>query len=245
MQDSKQQPPPFERRGRSKSPIGWMLTGVVLVLVAGLAIASAGGYFVYRTARNAGIDPGLMRRKPVFALTKLQVAKDPNLEILSADENADTVTVRDKNSSKVATYRYDLDKRSLVVVGDDLRSTAAADGASFEVKGPDGTMKFGAGSAPAWIPTYAGATLRGTASTTTAEGEQNTFTFKTTDSPGKVLAFYQDSLQANGFTVNMAMTGDRNGMVQGQADGGKRSVVITLGASSDGTEGSIVTFEKK
>jgi hypothetical protein len=109
-------------------------------------------------------------------------------------------------------------------------------------------MKFGAAAAesmPEWVPAYRGATARGTATTTLADGEQNSFTFQTKDAPIAVLSFYENTLKSNGFTVNVAMTGAEGVMLQGQAEGGKRTVVITLHSSSQGTEGSIVAVEKK
>lgn len=237
---------------RKNRPVRWVLTGMAVMALFVVALVSAGGYFAYHAARNAGVDLDLLRRKPVFAMTKLAVARNPNLEVVSTDENADTVTARDRNTSLVAAYRYDLDKRSLAVVGGDptqARIAPAGQGVnSFEMRGPDGSMRFGpaaAESVPDWIPVYRGGTLQGTATTSLAEGEQNSFTFNTKDAPIEVLSFYENALKGSGFTVNVAITGTDGVMLQGEADGGKRTVVITLHSSNAGTEGSIVTVEKK
>jgi hypothetical protein len=82
-------------------------------------------------------------------------------------------------------------------------------------------------------------------SSQTNEGKQNTFTFKTKDSAGKVLSYYQDQLKSANFTIGVMSSSDAGGMLQASDQNKERTIVITAGTSGDGTEGSITTLEKK
>jgi len=188
-----------------------------------------------------------------LAMAKIAAAMNPDLETVSTDDSAGTIVMREKSTGKSVTMRFDPDKKSLVVVGDDGKEvTFAAHGddknGSFEVKTSDGTLKFGAAagnSAPAWAPVYPGSTPQGTMSSQTADGKQNTFTFKTKDGASKVLSYYQDQLKGENFNIGLMSSSDSGGMLQAEDQSKQRNIVITAGTSGDGTEGSVTTIEKK
>src|SRR5437667_8479257 len=55
---------------RKTSPIVWVLVAVLgLFVLGGIAVLGA-GYFVIHKARQAGLDPELMRRNPGLAVSK-------------------------------------------------------------------------------------------------------------------------------------------------------------------------------
>ena len=81
-------------------------------------------------------------------------------------------------------------------------------------------------------------------STQSKEGNSNTFTFKTNDAASKVIAYYQDQLKSAGFTVNLVSSGDQGGMVHAEDSAKKRTIIVTVGTSSEGTQGSVMSVEK-
>lgn len=231
----------------------WVLIGVAVVaflIIAGVSITS---FVLYRTVKNAGFDPALMSKNPGLALTKMAAALHPDTEIVSTDDARGTVTVRDKSTGKTMTFKWDPDKKTLVIVNEDgkeLKFAATGDGqnGAVTVESGDGSVKFGAGAgnnAPAWAPVYPGTTPQGTFSSQTPDGSQNTYTFKTRDSAGKVLEYFKQQLTTAGFKVTSTIASDQGGMLQAADDSQKRSVLITAGTSAEGTEGSVTTIEKK
>src|SRR5262249_27297497 len=154
-------------------------------------------------------DPELMRNNPGLAMARMATAFNPDAEVLSTNDRTGTVVIREKSTGKVVTMKFDPDKKSLVIVGDDgnqVQINASGDSktGSVEVQGQDGTLKFGtaAGNAtPAWLPVYPGSAPQGTLSTQSPDGSQNTYTFKTQDAPGKVITYFQDQLKGAGFAV--------------------------------------------
>jgi hypothetical protein len=194
-----------------------------------------------------------MRSNPGLAMAKLATAFNPDAEVVSTNDRTGTVVIREKSTGKITTMRFDPDKKSLVIVGDDgnevrINGSDDSKNGSVEVQGQDGTLKFGtaAGNAtPAWLPVYPGSAPQGTMSTQTPDASQNTYTFKTKDSPAKVISYYQDQLKGAGFSVTLVSSSDQGGMIQAEDSGQKRNVIITAGPSSEGTTGSITAIEKK
>ena len=52
-------------------------------------------------------------------MAKMAAAVNPNLETVSTNERTGTITMREKSTGKIVTLKFDADKKSLVVVGDD------------------------------------------------------------------------------------------------------------------------------
>jgi len=254
-------PPNYQQPGYPQAPLPpgkknnvllWVIGGVVVALCGLMLTCSLGGYFLVHKARQAGLDTNLFSRNPAYAAAKLAVTLNPELETVSTDDVSGTVSVRDKKSGKMMTFKFDPDKRTMVVIDDEGKQVTvgvkgSGDSGAVEINSPDGAIKFGSAAgnaAPAWVPVYPGSSPQGTFSAQTGEGTQNGFGFKTSDAPDKVTAFYQDQLKAAGFSVNPIATGAQGGMVQAEDSGKKRTIVVTVGASGGTTSANIIAVEK-
>jgi hypothetical protein len=258
-----QQYPPQGQPPKKSNVLLWVLIAVAVVVFVAVAGVSIGSYMLYRTVKNAGFDPELMSKNPGLALTKMMATVHPDMQVVSTDDAHGTVTVREKTTGKILTFRWDPDKKTLVVIGDDgkqVKFSAAGDeknGGSLTVESGDGTVKFGAtpgNTGPAWVPVYPGTTPQGTFSTQTGEGSQSTYAFKTSDPPSKVLDYFKQQLSSAGFKVNLSASGifdpgsasgGQGGILQATSADEKRTVMITAGASSEGTTASVTAVEKK
>jgi hypothetical protein len=73
--------------------------------------------------------------------------------------------------------------------------------------------------------------------------------FKTKDAPSKVLSFYQDALKGAGYKITASMAGDSGdssgGMLAAEEASTKRSVAVTVGSGSEGTDVAITYGSKK
>ena len=134
-----------------------------------------------------------------------------------------------------------------VTTEDGKQASVSIDNSGFTAQSPDGIVKFGgsAVSAPSWVPAYPGSSPQNTMSSATAEGSQNTFTFKSKDPAATIITFYSDQLKAAGFTIDMTTTTEQGGLVQASDQGKKRIVNVIVGTSADGTETAITAIEKK
>ena len=235
-------PPPQPTAGaapvkRKTSPLVWVLVIVLGLFVLGGIVTVGAGMFFLHKVRQAGFDPELMKQNPGLAVTKMIASANPDVEVLSTDEGAGRITVRDKKTGKVVTMTFDDAKRGKF---------------SFSAQGDDGktaSMEIGAGAdkLPSWVPTYPGAKVEGTFAMTGDSGEGNggSFGFSTSDAPEKVLSFYQDKCKEMGIGVKMTTHTSEGGMILGADEGEKRTLHVIVGSESGGTKVQVMYGSKK
>jgi hypothetical protein len=243
-------PPPMKKK---TSPIVWILVGLgAFFLLIMIAVVGA-GFFVVHKAKQAGLDPDLMRRNPALATVKLAAALNPDIEILDINEDRGMVNVRDKKSGKTYTVNLEDAKKGKFSFQEDGKppvtiTTSGDKDGTVEIKSADGNMKIGGGQAvkvPTWMPDYPGSTPIGTYTAKSADGEIGNYTFKTSDSIDKVSSFYEEGLKSAGLKASSTISKDganSGGIVSGENDSKSATVVF-------GTEGGQttvnVTFKTK
>lgn len=246
--------PPAPQKSSGAKIILWIVGIVVGLILISFASCAVLGFYAMHKAKQAGFDSDLMKKNPGLATAKMAVAMSPDTEIVSSDDNAGTITVRDKKTGKVVTMKFDPQKKAMVITDENGKTTSmtmTGEGAnaSMEMKGPEGTMKIGNSSdkTPDWVPVYPGSSPQGTFSASRGAEQTGSYTFVTKDPADKVISFYGDSLKSGGFAVsNMTSNSDGKvgGMVSGEDKGNKRAVVVSLGTENDGTHVN-VTFSIK
>jgi len=95
----------------------------------------------------------------------------------------------------------------------------------------------------AWVPTYRGAAVSGIRTKMTRGELSYGFSFHTPDGSDKILSFYQSQLQGLGFKVDLNR-GDAGGQLHAEDLGGKRSLDLTAGKATDGTEAGVLAVQK-
>lgn len=248
-------PPNIEPQGQPLAPKKtsiwvWIIGGIAIFLFAITLTCTVGGYLLYRGVKSAGFDSELMKSNPGLAMAKMVTAMNPDYETVKTNDREGTITVREKSTGKVMTMRFDPDTKKMVIITDDGKQSSVTIGDSgVSATAADGsTVKYGqavGNSAPSWVPVYPGSSPQGTMSSSNADGSQNVFTFKSKDSASKIITFYSDQLKAAGFTINMTTNTDQGGLVQASDEGKKRTVIVTVGTSADGTETGVTSIEKK
>ncbi|MGA2966156.1 MAG: hypothetical protein ABSD64_08080 [Terriglobales bacterium] len=231
----------------------------VLGIIVGLTLLSFGscaviGFYALHKVKQAGFDSELMKKNPGLATAKMAVTLNPDTEIISSDDSAGTIVVRDKKTGKVVTMKFDPQKKAMEITDENGKTstmTTSGDGSSanLEIKGPDGTVKIGNNSdkPPDWVPAYPGSSPKSTFSASNGGEQTGSYAFITADSPDKLIAFYGDALKSGGFAVsNMSSSSDGKvgGMVSGEDKANKRTVVVGFNTESDGTHVN-VTFSVK
>lgn len=233
---------------RKTSPIVWILVGVVgFFVLIGFAIMAGLGFLAHKVKEN-----------PALAIAKLATAGNPDVEVLSADQGANTVTFRDKHTGETVTMNFDdVKKGKIVFKGNGQQATIQAHGegqnGTLEINGPQGSVKFGAGAGaktPEWVPAYPGVSPQSTFSMQGGDGSGGgSFQFTTNDSAKNVLAFYEQSLKQAGFGITANITGNTDtssgGMISAEDTATKRTVVVTVGAEKRATSVNVLFGTKK
>jgi hypothetical protein len=224
---------------RKTSPLVWVLIIILgLFVLGGIGMVGV-GYFVVHKARQAGIDPDLMRRNPGLAVSKMIAAMNPDVEVVSTDDGAGTITIRDKKTGKTVTMNFDQAQK-----GKFTFSAQGDDGKTASVE-----IGEGAGKLPSWVPTYPGAKVEGTfavkGDTGDSTGEGGTVSFTTTDAGSKVMAFYQDKCKELGLKIALTTATNEGGMIIATDEGEKRSLQIVVGGGSGKTTVGVTYGLKK
>ncbi|HOK47577.1 MAG TPA: hypothetical protein PLA43_19420 [Bryobacteraceae bacterium] len=219
---------------KKKSPLLYILIGCGGVLVlAGIALVLAVSFGLYKV-KQAGLDPDLMKKNPAVAMVKMAVAANPNLELVSIDEDRGIVTVRDKRTGKNVTMNFEDIKEGRI---------------SFEGEGDDGgavRATFGAGTPanlPSWFPSYPGSSPQASFAMQGTEGDGAHFQFTTEDSPAQVLQFYEAGFKEAGMTVNTSSGGNGGSITAEDASSGRQAVVLVT--SSGGVTNVNGSFKSK
>ncbi|HYL38561.1 MAG TPA: hypothetical protein VEV17_21775 [Bryobacteraceae bacterium] len=239
-------PPP-----RKSNALKWILIGVGgFFLVMILAIVGL-GFFVVHKAKDAGLDADLIKRSPGLAVAKMAVAANPNVEMVSADEGKQEITIRDKQTGRVMTVSFDDAKKGKFVFKENGKEAVTISGANgtLEMKSAEGTVKIGGNAkVPAWVPDYPGSEPQGAFSAQGADGQSGSFGFKTKDGSDKVVKFYQDQFQASGLKVTSNVTSQNGqssgGLLVAEDASSKHTVTVIIGQDSGATSVS-VTYANK
>lgn len=142
----------------------WVVGGCLgLLLIGGIAIAVL-GYWGFKTVQETtGLSAEEMENRPAFAAAKLLVALNPDIELVSADEATQRITIREKATGKTVSVTLDELKEGRIRFTDeageefDVRIQGDGETGSLQVESADGknVMQFGAGrpdDLPEWVP---------------------------------------------------------------------------------------------
>lgn len=236
---------------KKRSPLVWVAVGCVGLLVLAGVIAVSTGLFVAYKAKQAGFDPALIQKNPGLAVAKMVTSANPDLEVVSVDENRGIIKVREKKTGKTLTMNLEDARNGRISFKDDTGQTveleAKGDGSSgaLKVRGPEGTMELGAGGKPPdWIPSYPGAESLGSMLFTKTGQAGGTYSFKTSDDGARVTSFYEDALKKQGFEVERVAMGQA-GMALLRATQANSGRTVQVTVTTESAQGTVVgiTFE--
>jgi hypothetical protein len=173
------------------------------------------------------------------ALAKLITASNPNAEVVSTDNGAHTITIRDRKTGEEVTMSFDDIKAG--------RFKMRAIGRNGEVANVE--MGAGTGRVPSWVPVYPGARAQGNFSATgddgSGRGAGGVVGYETSDAPDKVAEFYKDKVNSLGMKVITEFSGNDGGMMIAKDDDDRRTLHVTVGKNSNGGSTIGVTYAEK
>jgi hypothetical protein len=224
--------------------LAWVAIGCGGLLVIALAVVLAGGFFFARTVSKAAKDPQM-------AAAKFIVAANPDLEIVSTNDAAGTITIRNKKTGEVITMDLSAVKEGKIdFTGSkgERVSIGSKDEGGFTVESQEGKFSLGTGAGtehPAWVPRYPGVTIEGTFSMTEAGKSAGGFQFQSSDAPLAVMDHFDAVFKAAGFEVNrqtFSGGGATGGVVDARSGG--RHCTVSAASGEEGTT-VMVNYEEK
>jgi hypothetical protein len=215
-------------QGKKGLPVlAWIAIGCGgIVVLAGLAFTVL-GWFAVNKMKDVASD---FEDNPTRAAAELVVRMNPDLEMVESDDDAGTITVREKSSGKVVTLNYeDIEEGRISFESDEGRVEITG-----QPQGGDGVMTItteegetrigGGGEIPDWVPAHPSTTTRQSLLRSTGPaGETGQASFAVDADAADVAAFYKAELEGAGYTVSVTTYASDEGsvsIVSGQQDGG-------------------------
>jgi hypothetical protein len=236
---------------KGMGPLAWIGIGcVVIIILCGIAF-SIMGWMAKRAIDKYGKNPGM-------AAAVLMVKANPDLELVSTDEKANSIVVKNKKTGETMTMTADANGK--FSFKNDKGETATFDASgengvsikSTDEKGQVSTFNAGGPGAPqnlpSWLPTYPGGTISGTYDTNNDQERTAAFTVTTKDDPAKVIDYYDSQFKGAGLTTeknNYDANGQKGGTVTGKSADEKRQASVLVSTSSEGTQAVVSFTEKK
>ncbi|HLF57871.1 MAG TPA: hypothetical protein VI942_13610 [Thermoanaerobaculia bacterium] len=245
-------PPPPAKKGLStgaKIAIGCL---VAVCLVAGgcFVVTMFVGKKVVDFAKEAERDPEAAAVKA----TALMMKMNPDVEVVSSDPEAGTITLREKRTGKVVTFNAEDLKRgkfSFEAEGEkfsiDADASKSGEPGAIRIESGKEKMVLGADveSIPGWIPAYPGGRAESFSSLESNGERSGTFTLHTSDAVDNVLAHFERELRGAGFEVEKSTMNSptaRGGNLTARSGG--RTLNITLFTQEGETQGLVAYSEK-
>ncbi len=242
MSEPQVPPPPAAAPPAKKkvSPWVWVLGGCLVFLLLVLLLMGACTWFVADKAKEFADNPARMA-------AEMAVRLDPELELVASDEEAGTMTVRQKSTGEEVTLDFDeIAEGRFSFETEEGESTITFDRegeGGLTIEGPEGTTTFGTGAdddLPQWISAYPGATAPEGAYSSTSGGQRTgSVTFRTADPVARVLEYYERTLKAAGLEVSkttFTAQGSDGGMLNGSSQEPERSVMVMVNEEDGETE---------
>lgn len=237
--------PPAQKKGLS--PVAWILIGCLgLMLLAALGVGACSMF----VAKKVGDVAGDFAENPGRAMAEMVVKMNPELELVSTDDESETITIVNKESGEEITVDWsDIENGNFSFSNDEgsfaIDASGGEGGAVVTMSDEDGTttQTFGAGSTheiPDWAPVAPGASEpEGNYSTSDGKTSSGAFSYTVSSSVTEVLSFYESTLTGQGYEVNKSthsVGGKDSGLVAGKNEGAERTVAANVIEGDDGTQ---------
>lgn len=224
------------------SPLAWVGIGCGVIILLGVVAMGVLGFFAKKQFDKFADNP-------TKAAAELVVRTNPDLELVSTDDKAGTMTIRDKKENKEFTLSFDDIKNGkfAITTADGTTTIDATSQDGIKVTDDKGNVsQLGATSnenLPGWIPTYPNGESSGITAVTSPTEKSGGFTVATSDSVDAVTGFYDSKLKDAGFQVTKtSFPGGAN--VTGSTEGDKRTLTVQIG-SNEGKTQAIVFYSEQ
>jgi hypothetical protein len=215
-------------QGKKGLPVlAWVAIGCGgIVVLAGIAFTVL-GWFAVGKMKDVASD---FEDNPTKAAAELVVRMNPDLEMVESDDDAGTITVREKSSGKTVTMNYeDIEEGRVSFESEEGRveitgKPQGGEGGMTITTDEGETRIGGGGEIPDWVPAHPATTARQSLLRSTGpSGETGQASFSVDADADEVAAFYKAELEKAGYEVSVTTYSSDEGsvsMVSGQMDGG-------------------------
>ena len=222
--------------------------GLLVLVMIGLLVV---GMFVTKKVKEVAGD---FENNPEIAAARMLVKLNPEIEEVEVDEEAGTITVRNKKSGEIFTADVDdLKEGRFTITGEDGKAVITAgveedDEGSFKITAGGSSMEFGGGDeseVPDWVPVIPGGEIEPLFSMKSDGVSRGSVKIVTDEDAKTVLDFYQKAMEEAGFEIQTSSYsggGESVDMINGQAKDPERTLIVNVTTDSEGQVNAAVTY---
>jgi hypothetical protein len=241
--------------GKKGMPI-WAWFGIgcgVIALIAAVVIVAALMFAVSKGKEALGE----IEKNPELAVARGALFVMDDYEEVSVDEEAGTMTVRQKSTGREFTASFsDIKEGKFLLFDEDGETVFSAEGGGDGEGGVkittsegdmtiSGTSDEGADSkAPAWVPELDDQVILGQQTMTVGGNAHGTMQIRSAATTEEIIAFYTEAMDAAGFTAqnqSYSSNGDETQLVHFKHPDQGRTLILTI-ANSGGERTVSVTY---
>jgi hypothetical protein len=244
------EPDQIPQKKKGMGALGWIAIGCVVLLLLAAGSCVVIGMFA---KKKMGEVAHKFEKNPAMASAEMVVRMNPDLEVVDKDEDAGTMTIRQKKTGKTMTLdAADIKKGKIhfsTEDGKDLHMQFDQDGMQVQQSdesGEQSTTSIGGKGVqlPAWLPAYPGSWASGGTSSSKAGRISGSLDCVSDDAVEEVMTYYKDALRRAGFDVetHKMMIGDdvSSGSLSATSEATGRTAQITANRVADQGRTSIV-----
>jgi len=233
----------------------WIGIGCAALVIVVLVVVMIGGFFVARKVQDVAAD---FEENPALATARMIVKLNPEFEEVSTDEEAGTMTIRNKRTGEEITVNFeDIEEGRFSFTTDEgemtIDTSEMKESGSVRVTDDEGAVVFSTGGAvsedlPSWVPVYPGSEPTGRHSMRTETEQTGGFELETSDSVKEALEYYKAALEGEGYEVTMntfAQDDSEGGMVNATHDEKGRNVVAIFASEGGGPTKITVSYSDR
>lgn len=233
------------------SVLAWVGIGCGTLVVLTFASCAVAGYMGMAWLGGMVAE---FEENPAMASARMIVRTNPELELVDSDDEAGTLTVRNRQTGETVTVDLQqIEQGRIRFESGDEEVTLGVEeddegGGALTVRDKEGTTQFRAGSGgdediPDWVPRYPDVAPTGTTFMQSGGEISGGFTVETEDSLEDVIEYYREALEAAGFAEASYSTsragGTRNANLMTESGNRMVSVIVN---EEGGTTRAVVTF---
>jgi len=233
----------------------WVGIGCGALMILMLVVVMVGGFFVARKAKDFAAD---LEENPARTIARGIILATPELEEVSADDEAGTITIRNTKTGEEITVNYDAikegklsfttEKGEITVDASQMKDTG-----SIKVTDEEGAVVFSTGGAvsedfPSWVPLYPGGEPTNRHTMRTEQEQTGGFELETPASVKEALEFYRAALADEGYEVivnTFTQDDSEGGMVNGSLEEKGRNVVAIFNSEGGGPTKIVISYSQR
>lgn len=233
-------------------PLAWVGIGCGVITLLIIIVVIVGGIFAVNKVKDVAGD---FESNPELAGARIFIKMNPEIEEVSYDEDAGTITVREKETGEVVTVKYDEISDGKISFESEDGETASfeagqSDDEGVKITTDDGSITLNANveDVPTWVPMAKCMTVTGHSKMDMAETSSGSIMGSSSKTVKDTITEFKQLIEKAGFKVeeqSMETEEGPIGLLMGFDEKDDSTIKVSAGSEDNKIVVSVVYSKKK